>query len=123
MKKTLIYPLLLAVMALATCGCGSSKTRSGILSEKKMSELLIDTHLADAILFIDKSRADEKRDKGLFYYPSVLEKHGVTKAQMDSSVAYYMRNPAAYARIYDQVMKDLESRQASIKKPDAVDKE
>jgi hypothetical protein len=123
MKKTLLYPILLTFLVAANCGCGSSKSRMGILSEKKMSELLIDTHLADAILFVDKSRADEKRDKGLFYYPSVLEKHGVTKAQMDSSVAYYMRNPAAYARIYDLVMKDLESKQASIKKPDEVDKE
>jgi len=123
MKRTLIYPLLLTFLVNVNYGCGSSKSRPEILSEKKMSELLIDTHLADAILFIDKSRADEKRDKGLFYYPSVLEKHGITKAQMDSSVAYYMRNPAAYARIYDRVMKDLESRQASAKKPDEAEKE
>lgn len=121
MNKNLIYLLLLFCILFISCGEGRSKSRSGILSEKKMVELLVDTHLADAILYVDNSRSDEKRDKALFYYPSVLEKHGISKAQMDSSVAWYMRNPAAYARIYQQVVKNLESRQAAEKKPEQTE--
>ncbi len=121
MSKILIYSLLLILVALSSCGEGWSKSKAGILSEKKMAELLVDTHLADAILFADNSRPDEKRDKALFYYPSVLEKHGITKAQMDSSVVWYMRNPAAYARIYQQVIKDLEKRQAAEKKKEKTE--
>ena len=45
-----------------------------------------------------------------------LKNTGITKAQMDSSVAWYMRNFAAYTRIYEQVIKDLEKRQADEKK-------
>jgi hypothetical protein len=96
-----------------SCGDSRAKSKAGILSEKVMAELLLDTHLADAILYNDNSRAEDKRDKALFYYPSVLEKHGVTRVRMDSSVAWYMRNPAAYARIYEQVIKELEKRKAA----------
>ncbi|MCX6225733.1 MAG: DUF4296 domain-containing protein [Bacteroidia bacterium] len=113
MNKNLIYPILIILLVLNSCGEGRSKSKKGILSEEKMVELLVDTHLADAMLLVDNSRLDEKRNKALFYFPSVLEKHGITKAQMDSSVAWYMRNPAGYARIYEQVIKNLEKRQAS----------
>jgi hypothetical protein len=121
MNKFLILPILLISLLLVSCGKSSSRNRDGILSEEKMTELLVETHIADAILLSDNSSADQKRDKGLFYYPSVLEKFGITKAQMDSSVSFYMRNPEAYARIYEQVIKSLEKRQAAEKKSDETE--
>jgi len=121
MSKILIYTVILTLLVLNSCGNDRSKSQPKILSEKKMVELLVDTHLADALLYADNSRSDEKRDKALFYYPSVLEKHGITKAQMDSSVAWYMRNFAAYTRIYEQVIKDLEKRQADEKKKEKTE--
>lgn len=113
MKNFLTYLLLLILPVISSCGKAGSKSGEGILSEEKMVELLVDTHLIDAILSADNSRSEVKRDKALFYYPSVLEKHGVTKAQMDSSIAWYMRNPALYNRIYEKVVKNLENRQAA----------
>jgi len=121
MSKILIYTIILALLVLNSCAKNPSKSQPKILSELKMVELLVDTHLADALLFVDNSRSDEKRDKALFYYPSVLEKHGITKARMDSSVVWYMRNPAAYARIYEQVIKNLEKRQADEKKKEKTE--
>jgi hypothetical protein len=111
MRNKLIYTLILILPIVISCGENRSKSRNGVLSETKMSELLVDTHLTDAILYIDESRADEKRDKALYYYPSVLEKHGISRARMDSSVAWYMRHPEAYARIYAKVIKKLEDLQ------------
>lgn len=102
--------LVLMPLLLNSCGERRSISRNGILSEKKMAELLVETHLMDAILNLDISSAVAKRDKALFYYPSILEKYHITKAQMDSSVTWYMRNPEAFTRIYEQVIKDLEKR-------------
>jgi len=116
MKKILIFRLFLFLLVLTSCGNGLPRSKEGILSEKQMVEMLLDTHLADALLFVENSPSNVKSDKGLFYYPSILEKYGITKAQMDSSVVWYMRNPAAYARIYQKVVKDLEQRQAAVKK-------
>ncbi len=116
MKNILIYPLALVFLVFFSCAESKSKAKAGILSEGKMVELLVDTHLVDALISADSSAAQMKRDKGLSYYPSVLEKYGISQAQMDSSVAWYMRNPAAYARVYEAVLKDLEARKMATQK-------
>ncbi len=121
MNKIYPLPLLLIFLIFFSCGEERAKSKQGILSEQKMTELLVDTHLADAVLYIDNSRSDEKRDKALFYYPSVLEKYGITKAQMDSSVVWYMKNPDAYTRVYAAVVKELQDMQKETKP--VVDKE
>lgn len=115
MKKILVYILML-IPLFYSAGCRKSGSKVEILSEKKMVELLVETHITDAILYVDNAQSDEKRDKALFYYPSLLEKQGVTKQQMDSSVSWYMKNPAAYARVYQEVVKELEKRMAAAKK-------
>lgn len=121
MNKILIYPVLLILVMLSSCGKERAKARDGVLSEKVMVELLVDTHLADAILFTDLSSTEAKRDKARFYYASVLEKHGITKARMDSSVTWYMKHPAAYSRVYQQVVRDLEKLQGAVKKNDKTE--
>ncbi|MDD4646194.1 MAG: DUF4296 domain-containing protein [Bacteroidales bacterium] len=114
------YPAFLVLLILFSCGNKQTSPETGILSEKKMVELIVDTHLVDAILSVENSRGEEKRDLGLFYYPSVLEKHGITKAQMDSSVSWYMKNPEAYTRIYEKVIKELDNRQSAISPADTL---
>lgn len=121
MSKISISLQFLLFLVLFSCGDGQPKTRVGILTENQMVELLVDTHVVDAVLFVDNSKSEEKRDKALYYYPSILEKHGITKAQMDSSVSWYMKNPAAYLRIYERVVKALEKQADKEKKPEIME--
>ena len=108
MKNLPLLLLLTLIIAGASC---SRQTRSAdIIDEEKMVSLLVETHLADALLAKDPATVDQKRDKALYVYPSVLEKYGITRAQMDSSVAYYIRNPKIFVRIYDKTVKVLERR-------------
>jgi hypothetical protein len=119
MTGRLFIPIFLLLL-LGACA-DRPKTSEGILSENKMVQMLVDTHLTDAILFTNNGTAEEKRDKALFYYPSLLEKHGITRAQMDSSVAWYTRHPEAFSRVYAKVIEDLQKRQAAVKVPDKTD--
>jgi len=109
--------MLLALMLMVSCGKKTSESRPDILTEKQMIDLLVDTHLADAILFTQDTRSNDKRDQALFYYPSVLEKHKITKAQMDSSVVWYMNHPEAYSRIYEEVCSKLKKMQEKVAPP------
>jgi hypothetical protein len=116
MKAFLTLSLTILLVTLGSCRDKKASPSPGILSEKQMTDLLVETHLADAMLFVDDSRGGEKRDKALYYYPSILEKYGITKARMDSSVAWYIRNPEAYARIYGNVIRELDKIQSDEKK-------
>jgi hypothetical protein len=103
--STLILPALLP-------SCLNNKDESAFyLSERKMTQFLIDLHTADAIMHTEQNTPPEKYDMGRYYYPSLLEKYGITRAQADSSVSWYSRHPKQFARIYEDVVRELEKRQ------------
>jgi uncharacterized lipoprotein NlpE involved in copper resistance len=113
--KQLLAPLFTLVLILTLACCNRQAHSKDIISEEKMVSLLVETHLSDAILAKDPATVDHKRDMALYVYPSVMEKYGITRAQMDSSVAYYVRNPKIFVRIYDKVIKELERRSEETK--------
>ena len=89
-----------------------------------MQDVLYDLHRADAILRV--SNLERGHDEALAkYYEVVLEKHGITQAQFDSSLVWYTDNPALFDKIYpkiekrcqaeyDEVMKTLETTKPEV---------
>lgn len=111
MNRIYIASIILILLALQT-SCFEKKGDSTFyLSERKMTEFLIDLHTADAIMHTEQNTPPEKYDKALYYYPSLLEKYGITRAQADSSVSWYSRHPKQFARIYEDVIRELERRE------------
>ena len=68
-----------------------------------MRSLLYDLHRTDALLQVSGKHyeSDEVRD---LYYAGVLEKHGVTQAQFDSSLVWYTAHPQLFDKIYPKVI-------------------
>ena len=94
--KRLSYLLLILLLA---AGC----KKSPVLGEREMEALLYDLHIADAIM-------DKKLQSGTIsdslrnsMYASVFEKHHVTKAQFDTSAAWYGRHLKQYLAIYNRL--------------------
>lgn len=121
MKNTGLLLAVLIAALLMSCSGEQTVSPRDVIPEKKMASLLLEIHLTDAILTTDLSQTDSKRNRALYFYPSLLEKHGVTKAQADSSIAWYMRHPDAYKRIYEQVIQELEKRQVPDAKPEPAE--
>lgn len=121
MKRLLPALLFFLVIMPLSCHRGESSGKKEIIGEDKMVNLLTEIHLADAILSKDVNTLDHRKDMALYFYPSVLEKYGVTRAQMDSSVSYYIRNPKIYLRIYEKVLKELEKDKGEIKPKDSIE--
>ena len=84
----------------------------GILSSREMRSLLVDLHKTDGLLQISGGRIMENEVKDL-YYAQVLEKHGVTQAQFDSSLVWYTAHPQFFNKIYPKVLKELEAEEAA----------
>ena len=81
----------------------------GIISERRMEDILYDYHIAQGMADAAPKDADYTSD-GLLYefQQAALSKHGVTEAEFDSSMAYYCSDLTRLSRIYSHVSKRLE---------------
>ena len=86
---------------------GCRKRPSGVLSENKMVSLLADMEIAEAYANTQMSASSkEKLEMG----QRVLEAHGVTNEQLDTTLAWYGRNMDEYSSLYDKVDAEIMKR-------------
>jgi len=98
-----------------------SRAPRGIITEKKMQQLLTDMHLADAMISSDPMTFQNDEDKKALYQ-CVFEKHRVTQAIYDSSLVWYGKNLDVYMQVYNMALIDVKKKIEKIKpiEPDKV---
>ena len=96
--------VILAVLAVSFVSCRPK----GILSSRKMKDVMIDLHKMDGMIEAAHMEYGYDEAKAL-YYAQVLEKHGITQAQFDSSLVWYTANPALFDKIYPKVVEALKN--------------
>lgn len=80
----------------------------GVISDAKMRDVLYDLHRADgAIQVAGYNYSHDQEVAG--YYKNVLDKHGITQAEFDSSLVWYTDNPQIFNKIYPKVVERLEA--------------
>lgn len=108
MRKLLPVIILIACF---TAGC--SNRPQGTLSCSKMESVLYDFHLMQGI--IDQIPSNERIEKAQDYMNAVYQKHDITEAQFDQSIAYYNRNPKDLHQIYRNLKKRYTAQSEEIK--------
>ena len=103
-KYILVLCLLSLVLCLTAC------RPKGILHSWEMRALLVDLHKTDAMMQVSGLQHKHQEDKAL-YYAVILEKHGTTQAQFDSSLVWYTAHPQLFDKIYPRVLKDLKAEE------------
>ena len=100
MRKSIIILCIL----LAVVGCRPR----GVLSNSEMRDVLYDLHRADgAIQVAGYNYSHDQEVAG--YYKNVLDKHGITQEQFDSSLVWFTDNPQIFNKIYPKVIERLEA--------------
>lgn len=97
-----ILRLFAAVVLVAAAVLSCSENKVKVMSQGKLEDVLYDYHLADAMAHTTNVAPDEYDA----YLDAVLEKHGITRAEFDSSMVYYMK----YADKMLDVYKHLSDR-------------
>ena len=97
--------LFLLVLLLLVTACKPSVPRK-YLQPKKMERVIYDLHLAQSLA--DTDRGGDRALLSHTYREAVLRKHGVTEAELDSSLVYYMRHTERLHDIYVNVAQRLE---------------
>lgn len=103
-NRLVSHTLLVVFAALMVAGC-KPRIPGKYLSKSKMEDILYDYHLADAMSSVDGDYNDTLRTR--IYKLSVLQKHGVSEADFDSSMVYYVRHAEHMRDIYDHLSKRL----------------
>ena len=104
LSRFIILSILISTV-LASC----SNRPSYVLSDKKMIAVFQDLYLVDAIIKNrrDDYRSDSQKDALI---NGVLAKHGITQAELDSSLVWFADNIDVYTQIQDTVSARLQKR-------------
>ena len=100
----LLIIFLLLTFLLYAC---SPSLPKGILGEKKMTDVLVDYHLAQGMAEAQGENQDVARYK---YIQAVFRKHHITEAEFDSSMVYYSGRAEVFTQIYKNVVTRVQAQ-------------
>ncbi len=109
MKSPFRHPLSILILLLLTAGFVSCRPR-GILHSWEMRDVMVDLHKTDALIQASGLMYGHSEQNAI-YYAQVMEKHGITQAQFDSSLVWYTAHPKFFDKIYPRVIHKLEEEQ------------
>lgn len=99
----------MVIFVLAAC----NNRPAEVISDEQMCQVLVDMHKLDGVFFQKGILyiPDSNKEK---YYQSVLKKHAITKAQFDSSMVWFTRNPDRFEKVYESVIQDVKTIQTDV---------
>lgn len=102
--------LYIIIVLLAVCSC--KRTPGYVIKSDEMSALLADMHMAEAV--VENNYGNYASDSArMALKQAVLESHGVTLEQFDTSLVWYGHNIDDYLNVYDGVIERLQARQSA----------
>lgn len=109
-KNMQLTKALVLVIVLAFFVSCKNRVPSQYPNKKEMTAILADLHMAEATIASQNQGGKSVEYTG--FYKSVLDKHGLTKVQFDSALAWYTAHPSVYNELYDDVIAKLSDIEA-----------
>jgi hypothetical protein len=106
--KKLLFAFALLISFLAC-----EKSLNTPISEDKLVDILIDLHTAEAAVQDEQQRVRDSMTK--IYYQQIFDKHQVSKADFDTTLATYSRHPIRFDTVYNHVLERLKQRDSLTK--------
>ena len=108
--------IIVSTLLLLLVACG--KTPGYVISPDKMAEIMADLHTGEAV--VDANGAAYRNDSvKRALMQSICEIHGVTTADLDTSLYWYGNNLPEYVKVYDKTIEILNARIAEVEKSGA----
>ena len=108
MKKTL-FPLCLSVLMLVACN--NDNLPEGILNQQQMVNFLHEAYLLEGYCAIEtRYNFDSLTPEMIYAYDDIFATQGITREQVEASLAYYVSHPEEYSAIHEAVAASLEDQ-------------
>ena len=95
------------MLGLASCKPGTPKQ---YIQPGDMEDILVEYHMACALAQQEASDQEDRNYRQALYVEAVLRRHGVTKADFDSSLVYYYKRADRFESVYKNVAERLEEQ-------------
>ncbi len=86
-----------------------------VIPHEDMVNIIVNMHITDGLLNVNKVRRNLVKKDSLNYYDEVFKNHGYTRSDFDTSIYYYSNNISEYDRIYEEVLNKLSEMQTQLK--------
>ena len=106
-RKTEVALVAAALLVVIFAAC--RRVPDYVIQPEAMAELMADVRTADAVINMHASQYKSDAEK-LALKNAVLERHGVTQEQFDTSLIWYGRNIGQYQEVTKQTINILEKR-------------
>ncbi|GAB4448161.1 MAG: hypothetical protein Fur0028_03190 [Bacteroidales bacterium] len=106
-SKNRLVVIFLAFSLLFSCSRKQKEIPSEIIQQDSLVNIIVDIHLADAILLnpLTQSKISDISSNRL--YKTVLDKYGISRERFNKSIDFYAETPAVLDSIYDKVIEQL----------------
>ena len=110
--------LLFIIIILTLGGCTqiSDHTPADLIPQDRMILLLVDIHVADALIEHKSGTQNVNLPLTNAIYTKIYQNYGVSSAQFRSSYQYYESHPALMDNMYTQIITELSKKEALMKK-------
>ena len=114
MNKKTIYFFVIFLSIMISCGKrNKEEIPEGILSRKKMVEVLVDVQIAEAAIQMRNNTPSTGVDTmALAEYKYVFKKHSINDSIFRKNFYYYSSQPELMAAMYTEVITSLSKQQA-----------
>ena len=106
--------LLIIIIGVALLAACKPSTPDNIIQPGDMEDLLVDYHLAYGMATQQGGSPAERNYNQVLYTEEVLRKHGVTRAEFDSSLVYYYSRSDRFDKIYSRIAERLDRHALSL---------
>ena len=100
MKQAILKTVMCVGFLMLIAGCKPT-VPSRYIQPGELEDILYDYHLADAMASVSGNDSVNM----VKYHTAVLQKHGYTEADFDSSLVYYLRHTEQLKTIYENLAK------------------
>jgi len=105
-EYSILYALAFILLSIS-CNREKMVVPEGMIQGEDFVNLLVEIHITDGIIHKKPLTRMEKEDLTFSYYPGILKKYGLNRAEFDSTIYFYAQYPDEFVKIYDEVLKIL----------------
>ena len=111
---------LIILMVILGFSCSNKKIPKGILTDKEITPILVELHLAEAVYTqryaLEITRENYQED----LYLTILKKYKLDQKAFEASVLYYGKHPDKYKPIYDEILNRLNEMEVKGRAKDSI---